>query len=65
MNTINRRTFGGNIYNFDYDMKYCPISLMAERIASDMRFDERCKRTIEQRDKFRSGIYLKNKGDMS
>lgn len=63
MDTIDRRTFGGNIYDFDYDMNYCSIGFMAERISGDIRFDERCKRAVEQRDKLKSGFYYKNKGD--
>lgn len=38
---------------------------MADRIESDMRFDERCKRAIEQRDRLNSGFYLKNNSDKS
>lgn len=57
---IDRKTFGGRLYEYDFDMRYQSLSVAASRVAGDMRFDERCKRAIEQRDKMSSGFYLKN-----
>lgn len=46
----NRSTFGGLIYNFDYDghPSMCDI---AARIVSDMKFDKKCKNYSENRKK--------------
>lgn len=46
----NHRTFGGNIYNYDYD-GYTTMSDIVARIESDRKFDERCKKNIEQRER--------------
>lgn len=46
----NHTTFGGNIYNYDYD-GYTTMSGIAARIESDRKFNERCKKNIEQREK--------------
>ena len=42
-------TFGGVIYNYDYD-GYVSMSDMAERIISDWKFDEKCRKNAESRD---------------
>lgn len=43
-------TFGGKIYNNDYDV-YMSMADVASRIASDMRFDEQCRKACENRDR--------------
>lgn len=58
---VDRRTYGGRLYDYDFQMRYESLKNVAERIAGDERFDERCKRAIEQRDRLKSGYYLKNK----
>ena len=58
---VDRRTYGGGLYDYDFQMRYESLKSVAERIAGDERFDERCKRAIEQRDRLKSGYYLKNK----
>ena len=62
---IDNRTFGGQLYDYDFNMRYQSLSVVASRVASDMRFDERCKRAIKQRDELNSKFYLKNKDDKS
>lgn len=37
------RTFGGNIYGFDYEEKVS-MSAMATRIIADFRFDNACRK---------------------
>lgn len=58
---VDRRTYGGRLYDYDFQMRYESLKSVAERIAGDERFDERCKRAIEQRDRLKSGCYLNNK----
>ena len=36
-------TCGSKIYNYDFD-GYVSMSSMAERIISDMKFDEKCRK---------------------
>ena len=36
-------TFGGEIYNYDFE-GYVSMSDMAERIISDWKFDEKCRK---------------------
>lgn len=49
---VNHTTFGGKIYTSDFDSEYATtISDIADRIISDMKFDERCKRFAENRDR--------------
>ena len=43
-------TCGSKIYNYDFD-GYVSMTSMAERIISDWKFDERCKKNAENRDK--------------
>ena len=38
------------IYNYDFD-GYVSMSTIVERIISDWKFDEQCKRNIENRSK--------------
>ena len=43
-------TCGNKIYNYDFD-GYVSMTSMAERIISDWKYDERCKKNAENRDK--------------
>ena len=43
-------TFGGVIYNYDFD-GYVSMRDMAERIISDWKFDERCRKNVLNRDR--------------
>ena len=43
-------TCGSIIYNYDFD-RYVSMSTIVERIISDWKFDEQCKRNIENRSK--------------
>lgn len=50
------RTFGGMIYNNDYDInhKYNNTksgSIITQRIVSDMKFDKECRQNAEKRDR--------------
>lgn len=49
-NYADHTRFGGNIYNYDFD-GYTSMSDIATRIISDRKFDEQCKKNIEQRNK--------------
>ena len=42
-------TCGSVIYNYDFD-GYTSMSDMAERIISDWKFDEKCRKNAESRD---------------
>lgn len=42
-------TYGGKIYDGDYD-NYHSMSDIAQRIASDFRFDEKCRKNTIARD---------------
>lgn len=55
------RSYSGKIYDCDFDMTYKSLRYIAERIASDMRFDYQCKRASEQREKFANGFYLEKR----
>ena len=46
----NHSTCGSQIYNYDFD-GYVSISDMAERIISDWKFDEQCKKNMENRNR--------------
>lgn len=46
----NRSTYGGVIYNGDFD-EYHSINDIASRIISDWSFDKQCKKNIEVRNK--------------
>lgn len=52
-NYANNTRFGGNIYNYDYE-GYNSMSDIASRIISDWKFDEKCRKNIEQK-KFKKG----------
>ena len=43
-------TCGSVIYNYDFD-GYVSITSMAERIISDWKFDDKCKKNAENRNK--------------
>ena len=43
-------TCGSIIYSYDFD-GYISMSDMAERIISDWKFDEKCRKNAENRDK--------------
>ena len=58
---IDNRTFGGQLYDYDFSMRYQSLSVVASRVASDMRFDERCKKAVEQQDNQECISYLRNK----
>ena len=47
-NSTDHARFGGNIYNYDFD-GYNSMSDIASRIISDMKFDEKCRKNIENR----------------
>lgn len=49
-NYTDRTTFGGNIYNYDFD-GYNSIADIASRIITDRKFDERCRKIIKQKNK--------------
>ena len=47
---VNHSTCGSKIYNYDFD-GYVSMSTMAERIISDLKFDERCRKNTENRER--------------
>lgn len=47
---VNHSTCGSVIYNYDFD-GYVSMLSMAERIVSDWKFDEKCRKNAENRDK--------------
>lgn len=49
-NYTDHTTFGGVIYNYDFD-GYSSIRDIASRIIADKRFDEQCKKNIKERNK--------------
>ena len=44
---VDRSNFGGLIYPFDFDIEYNESKHIADRIESDIKFDEMCKRKAE------------------
>ena len=55
---VNHSTCGSKIYNYDFD-GYVSITDMAERIISDWKFDDDCKKNAESRDRnknYKKGI---------
>lgn len=52
------RRFGGIIYSNDYETSR-PNGNIAKRIANDLRFDDRCKRNSELRDRYSKKGILK------
>lgn len=49
-NYADHSSFGGNIYNYDFD-GYNSISSIASRIISDLKFDEQCRKNIQLRNR--------------
>lgn len=49
-NYADHSTFGGNVYNYDFE-GYNSISDIAARIISDKKFDEKCKKNTLYRDR--------------
>ena len=49
-NYTDHTRFGGIIYDYDFD-GYNSITDVVNRIVSDMKFDEKCRKNIEQRNK--------------
>lgn len=49
-NHENHSTFGGYIYNYDFD-GYNSLSSIADRIISDLNFDYMCKQNAINRDR--------------
>lgn len=49
-NYADHTTFGGNIYNYDFE-GYNSMSDIAVRIISDLKFDEQCRKNALNRDK--------------
>ncbi len=47
---MDHRTFGGRIYHSDFTKK-ATLAEIAERIASDRRFDLECRRNAEYRNR--------------
>lgn len=47
---VKRNTFGGVIYPCDFEM-HLYMRDIADRIASDLRFDKQCRRNTENRNK--------------
>lgn len=48
---VDHTTFGGYIHSYDFDTSYQFSKNLAERIASDWKFDKDCKRLWEMRNK--------------
>ena len=46
----NHSTCGSVIYNYDFD-GYVSMASMAERIISDWKFDEQCRKNAENRNR--------------
>lgn len=45
---VDHTTFGGIINSFDFD-GHCSMRDIADKIMSDLRFDEQCHKNIESR----------------
>ena len=43
----NHNTFGGTLYDSDFDTTYSGTHNIASRIAADMKFDKMCKKNYE------------------
>lgn len=48
----NHNTYGGEITLFDFEGHHT-LSTMAARIASDLRFDEQCRKNIEAKERMK------------
>ena len=49
-NYADHSTFGGILYNFDYDGCHT-LKSMSDRIIADWKFDEKCRKNAENRNK--------------
>lgn len=49
----NHNTFGGEVYQSDFCTEHKGARNIAERIISDLRFDEKCRRNILERERIR------------
>ena len=45
--TEDHNTFGGTLYDSDFDTTYSGTHNIASRIAADMKFDKVCKKNYE------------------
>ena len=45
--TEDHNTFGGTLYDSDFDTTYSGTHNIASRIAADMKFDKMCKKNYE------------------
>ena len=52
----NRNTYGGDIYASDFNTEYEGTRNIAERIAADWKFDENCKKAIENHRKNKQNV---------
>lgn len=43
----NHNTFGGTLYDSDFDTTYSGTHNIANRIAADMKFDKMCQKNYE------------------
>lgn len=53
-NYTDHATFGGNVYNYDFD-GCTSMSDIAERIISDWKFDERCRKNAQNLNRYKKG----------
>ena len=53
-------SFGGNVYNYDFD-GYISMSDMASRILSDMKFDKKCRKNLNDKKKGKDNTYGKSR----
>ena len=47
--TEDHNTFGGTLYDSDFDTTYSGTHNIASRIAADMKFDQMCKKNYEKK----------------
>lgn len=52
-NYADHTRFGGNVYNYDFD-GYTPMSVIADRIISDRKFDDKCRKLEENNKRTKS-----------
>ena len=45
----NHNTFGGTLYDSDFDTTYLETHNIASRIAADMKFDKMCQKNYEEK----------------
>ena len=53
---VDPSNFSGLIYSFDFDIEYNQSKHITDRIISDMKFDEMCKRLSENNRRQKKGI---------